>query len=189
MVLFKGLSEANLQAMIKRMKVKSFKDGDTIVEQGTIGTTMYFIDLGGARAIVGDTVAQTLASGMQLFVCVFACAGGVSRPAHGESSKMVTIHLSSRLLANLSKGFYDLFDVHGEILDVKGTCSVSMGYRTRAINIKNGGGDICGILGNDFYVHLVAHSSQATFSGRLRLPPLATRYLRAPRTKEKVLTV
>jgi CRP-like cAMP-binding protein len=72
MVLFKGLSEANLQAMIKRMKVKSFKDGDTIVEQGTIGTTMYFIDLGGARAIVGDTVAQTLASGMQLFVCVFA---------------------------------------------------------------------------------------------------------------------
>jgi len=47
MVLFKGLSEPNMQAMIKRMKVKSFKDGEKIVEQGTIGTTMYFIDLGG----------------------------------------------------------------------------------------------------------------------------------------------
>jgi signal-transduction protein with cAMP-binding, CBS, and nucleotidyltransferase domain len=114
MVLFKGLSEPNMQAMIKRMKVKSFKDGEKIVEQGTIGTTMYFIDLGGARAIVGETVAQTLASGMRVFVCVFACAGGgdrvqawhvcwLSRPAHGESSKKLRIPLSSHLLENLSK--------------------------------------------------------------------------------------
>ena len=63
MALFKGLSEANMNSITKRMKVKNFKDGDEIVKQGTIGTTMYFIDLGGARAVVGDTVAQTLASG------------------------------------------------------------------------------------------------------------------------------
>ena len=63
MALFKGLGESNMHSMIKKMKVRSFKEGETIVKHGTIGTTMFFLDLGGAKAIVGDTVAQFLTSG------------------------------------------------------------------------------------------------------------------------------
>ena len=63
MKLFKDLSEANMAVMIRKMKVCTFVDGQTIVKQGTIGTTMYFIDLGGAKAVVNDVLAQELVSG------------------------------------------------------------------------------------------------------------------------------
>jgi len=64
MALFKSLSESNMNEMIKKMKVRSFRDGDAIVKQGTIGTTMFFIDLGGAKAMVDDIcVDEDLKSG------------------------------------------------------------------------------------------------------------------------------
>ena len=63
MALFKSLSDSNMNSIIKKMTVRSFTDGETIVKQGTIGTTMFFIDLGSAKAVVGETIAQVLISG------------------------------------------------------------------------------------------------------------------------------
>jgi signal-transduction protein with cAMP-binding, CBS, and nucleotidyltransferase domain len=48
--LFKELDEDDMQQCIDAMKVRSYNLGDTIIKRGTIGTTMFFIDLGTARA-------------------------------------------------------------------------------------------------------------------------------------------
>jgi CRP-like cAMP-binding protein len=61
--LFRGLSKQDMNSCIARMKVKTFKAGDVIIRKGTIGTTMYFIDLGTAMATVRGQVASELKSG------------------------------------------------------------------------------------------------------------------------------
>ena len=48
--LFKQLDEDDMQQCIDSMKVRSYSAGDTIIKRGSIGTTMFFIDLGTARA-------------------------------------------------------------------------------------------------------------------------------------------
>lgn len=48
--LFKQLDEDDMQQCIDSMKVRSYSLGDTIIKRGSIGTTMFFIDLGTARA-------------------------------------------------------------------------------------------------------------------------------------------
>lgn len=48
--LFKQLDDDDMQQCIDVMKVRSYNLGDTIIKRGSIGTTMFFIDLGTARA-------------------------------------------------------------------------------------------------------------------------------------------
>jgi CRP-like cAMP-binding protein len=48
---------------INKMKVKTFNAGDRIIKRGSIGTTMFFIDLGTARAEIRGHTAQNLKSG------------------------------------------------------------------------------------------------------------------------------
>lgn len=45
------------------MKVKHFIKGNRIITEGTIGTTMYFIDVGAARASINGITANELKSG------------------------------------------------------------------------------------------------------------------------------
>ena len=48
--LFKYLEDDTMNKCIEKMKVKTFNTGDQIIKRGTIGTTMFFIDLGTVRA-------------------------------------------------------------------------------------------------------------------------------------------
>jgi len=48
--LFKYLEDDTMNKCIEKMKVKTFNAGDQIIKRGTIGTTMFFIDLGTVRA-------------------------------------------------------------------------------------------------------------------------------------------
>jgi CRP-like cAMP-binding protein len=57
--LFEGLSAEQQHKLIATMKPLEFKKGDTIITRGTVGTTMYFIDIGTASAMVrGEEVTQ-----------------------------------------------------------------------------------------------------------------------------------
>lgn len=49
---------------INHMKVKTFQEGSQIIERGSIGTTMFFIDIGTVCAqIRGQTLSTVLSSG------------------------------------------------------------------------------------------------------------------------------
>ena len=57
--LFEGLTAEQQHKLIATMKPLEFKKGDTIITRGTVGTTMYFIDIGTASAVVqGEEVTQ-----------------------------------------------------------------------------------------------------------------------------------
>jgi len=61
--LFKYLEEETMNLCINKMKVRTFNAGDNIIKRGSIGTTMFFIDLGTVRAEIRGHTAQTLKSG------------------------------------------------------------------------------------------------------------------------------
>ena len=61
--LFQELSQDDFTPCIKMMKVCTFKPGEKIITKGTIGTTMYFIDVGSARASIQGLTANELKSG------------------------------------------------------------------------------------------------------------------------------
>jgi CRP-like cAMP-binding protein len=61
--LFKYLEDETMNKCINKMKVKTFNAGDRIIKRGSIGTTMFFIDLGTARAEIRGHTAQNLKSG------------------------------------------------------------------------------------------------------------------------------
>ena len=48
---------------INKMKLRTFNAGDKIIKKGSIGISMFFIDLGTARAEIRGHTAQTLKSG------------------------------------------------------------------------------------------------------------------------------
>jgi CRP-like cAMP-binding protein len=61
--LFKYLEEETMNMCINKMKLRTFNAGDKIIKKGSIGISMFFIDLGTARAEIRGHTAQTLKSG------------------------------------------------------------------------------------------------------------------------------
>lgn len=61
--LFNKLDEEDMTLVVNKMKVRSFNKGDTIIKKGSIGTTMFFIDLGTCKAEIRGKTATDLKSG------------------------------------------------------------------------------------------------------------------------------
>ena len=61
--LFKYLEEETMNMCINKMKLRTYNAGDKIIKKGSIGISMFFIDLGTARAEIRGHTAQTLKSG------------------------------------------------------------------------------------------------------------------------------
>ncbi|EKX43400.1 hypothetical protein GUITHDRAFT_153258 [Guillardia theta CCMP2712] len=49
--LFEAMGPSNRSVAISGMVLRTFESGETILEEGTIGTSMYFLDVGAARVI------------------------------------------------------------------------------------------------------------------------------------------
>mmetsp|Transcript_51794 Transcript_51794/g.83570 ORF Transcript_51794/g.83570 Transcript_51794/m.83570 type:complete len:409 (+) Transcript_51794:3-1229(+) len=61
--LFQGLSKEQVARCIDTMKVKNYAVGQRIITKGTVGTKMYFIDVGAARASINGVTANEFKSG------------------------------------------------------------------------------------------------------------------------------
>lgn len=58
------------------LQVRTYAMGDTIIKRGSIGTTMYFVDLGTARAEIRGHTATELKSGDYFGEIAFAATCG-----------------------------------------------------------------------------------------------------------------
>uniref|UniRef100_A0A7S4PI06 protein-tyrosine-phosphatase n=2 Tax=Guillardia theta TaxID=55529 RepID=A0A7S4PI06_GUITH len=58
-----SMSPKTRNQCVARMKARAFNAGEVIIEEGAIGTSMYFIDVGHAIAVKNGKVLQSLASG------------------------------------------------------------------------------------------------------------------------------
>eukprot|EP00960_Hanusia_phi_P063441 765489-Hanusia_phi.AAC.5 len=62
-MLFQHLSPVNLNKCISVMKPKIFEANSTILQKGTLGDCLYFLDVGVAGAVIDDKVIEVLGSG------------------------------------------------------------------------------------------------------------------------------
>jgi len=70
--LFQGLSKEQVARCIDTMKVKNYAVGQRIITKGTVGTKMYFIDVGAARASINGVTANEFKSGEYFGEIAFA---------------------------------------------------------------------------------------------------------------------
>ena len=57
------LSEDHVEKCIERMTIKTFRKGEAIVRKGQIGTSLFFLDVGHAQAVLDGKVLSDLRSG------------------------------------------------------------------------------------------------------------------------------
>ncbi|GMH37815.1 hypothetical protein BSKO_05688 [Bryopsis sp. KO-2023] len=63
MPLFKGLSDVFLRSILVRMRFDAYPPGETVVMEGEIGSTMFFISKGQLRVVVKDVEVARLCEG------------------------------------------------------------------------------------------------------------------------------
>ncbi|MDQ3993533.1 MAG: cyclic nucleotide-binding domain-containing protein [Actinomycetota bacterium] len=61
--LFAGLEERDLQRLAERFQERTFSEGETVVREGSTGTSFFVIGEGSATVSVGDEVRDVLGPG------------------------------------------------------------------------------------------------------------------------------
>jgi CRP/FNR family transcriptional regulator, cyclic AMP receptor protein len=61
--LFAGLEERDLERLADRFQERTFSEGETVVREGSTGTSFFVIGEGSATVSVGDEVRDTLGPG------------------------------------------------------------------------------------------------------------------------------